>query len=282
MDISDLRVFAAVAQTGGITAAARRLGRVQSNVTTRIKQLEADLGVELFVRTGKRLQLGPRGRTLLRYAEEMLALCDAARAATTTEAPAGRLVVGAMDSAAAVRLPPVLGRLHARHPRVSIELRTGNPGALARSLLAGQIDAAFVVPPLAFDPFDRVLAFRERMAVVAPPGFDMRGIDPDDPPAMLVFEHGCPHRHRLELWYRARGLVPRRIVELGSYHALLGCVVAGMGVALVPESVLGTFPERKRLKVHRLAGESGHAETSLIWRRGDRSPNVAALVEALR
>ena len=61
--------------------------------------------------------------------------------------------------------------------------------------------------------------------------------------AVLVFENGCPHRKRLENWYAKRGEMPERTIELGSYHAMLGCVVAGMGIALLPESVLTTFPE---------------------------------------
>ena len=62
---------------------------------------------------------------------------------------------------------------------------------------------------------------------------------------------------------------------------MLGCVVAGMGIALIPKSVLTTFPESKRLAVHRLPQGENRAETVLIWRKGAGSPNIQALREIL-
>ena len=76
--------------------------------------------------------------------------------------------------------------------------------------------------------------------------------------------------------------MPERTIELGSYHAMLGCVVAGMGIALLPESVLTTFPESKRLTVHRLPRGENRAETVLIWRKGAGSSNIRAMQEVLQ
>jgi DNA-binding transcriptional LysR family regulator len=72
MDLADLRIFNTVVRAGGITRAAERLHRVQSNVTTRIRQLEQDLGVSLFIREGKRLHLTPAGHLLIDYADRLL------------------------------------------------------------------------------------------------------------------------------------------------------------------------------------------------------------------
>lgn len=98
---------------------------------------------------------------------------------------------------------------------------------------------------------------------------------------MVAFEHGCPHRKRLETWYAKHGEMPERIIELGSYHAMLGCVAAGMGIALLPKSVLTTFPESMRLAVHRLPSGDNRSETVLIWRKGAGSPNIQALQQIL-
>ena len=97
----------------------------------------------------------------------------------------------------------------------------------------------------------------------------------------VVFEHGCPLRKRLEDWYASRHEMPERTIELASYHAILGCVVAGMGISLIPNSVLTTFPERKRLSVHPLAKKENCAQTVLIWRKGAGLANVRALPEIL-
>ncbi len=101
------------------------------------------------------------------------------------------------------------------------------------------------------------------------------------PKSVIVFEHGCPHRKRLEAWCEASGELPERVIELGSYHAMLGCVLAGMGAALLPRSVLATFPESKRLQVLPLPRGQNRIATLLIWRKGVRSPKVEALAEIL-
>lgn len=281
MDLSDLRIFTTVVREGGITRAAEKLNRVQSNVTTRIRQLEEDLDVTLFIREGKRLHLAPAGQALLGHAERLLALADEARASVRDPRPRGLFRLGAMESTAAVRLPKALNEYHRRHPEVTLELRTGNPGVLATAILAGELDAALVAEPIADTPFDKVSVFEEEPVIVSAAGQPPVGKGGHFPKTIIAFEHGCPHRKRLEAWYQKRGEMPERTVELGSYHAMLGCVAAGMGIALLPRSVLSTFPESKRLTVHRLPPGENRAETVLIWRKGAGSPNIKALQDIL-
>jgi len=281
MDLSDLRIFTAVVREGSVTGAAKRLNRVQSNVTTRIRQLEDDLDVALFIREGKRLHLAPAGQALLVYADRLLALADEARAAVRDPKPRGVLRLGAMESTAAVRLPAALNEYHRRHPEVALELRTGNPGTLAAAILAGQLDAALVAEPIAEAPFEKIFVFEEEPVIVSAAGQPLVGKKGDFPKTMVAFEHGCPHRKRLETWYAKHGEMPERIIELGSYHAMLGCVAAGMGIALLPKSVLTTFPESRRLAVHHLPSGENRSETVLIWRKGAGSPNIQALQQIL-
>jgi DNA-binding transcriptional LysR family regulator len=282
MDLSDLLIFSTVVHEGSVTRAAERLRRVQSNVTTRIRQLEEDLRVTLFIREGKRLHLAPAGQVLLGYAERLLALADEARGAVHDERPRGTFRLGAMESTAAVRLPGLLSEYHRRHPGVVLELRTGNPVVLGSAILAGELDAALVAEPIADLPFEKTFAFDEELVIVAPANHPPIGRKGNRlPRSVLVFEHGCPHRKRLEDWYASRHEMPERTIELASYHAILGCVVAGMGISLLPKSVLTTFPERKRLSVHPLPKKENCAQTVLIWRKGAGSANVRALAEIL-
>jgi DNA-binding transcriptional LysR family regulator len=104
-----------------------------------------------------------------------------------------------------------------------------------------------------------------------------------EPPRTIVaFEPGCPHRARLEQWYAGKNSLPVQTIEITSYHAMLGCVVVGMGISLVPRSVLATFPERARLSVHELPPGSDCAQTDLIWRKGAMSPKIEALLGLLK
>ena len=281
MDLSDLRIFTTVVREGGVTRAAEKLNRVQSNVTTRIRQLEQDLGVDLFLREGKRLHLAPAGLLLLGYADRLLTLADEARMSIRDPRPRGLFRLGAMESTAAVHLPGHINQYSRLHPDVTLELRIGNPVVLSAAILAGELDAALVSEPIADAPFEKVPAFEEEPVIVSAAGHPPVGKKGCFPATMIAFEHGCPYRKRLENWYARHGEMPERTVELGSYHAMLGCVVAGMGIALLPRSVLTTFPESKRLAVHRLPPGENRSSTVLIWRKGAGSPNIAALREIL-
>ena len=161
MDLSDLRIFLAVVREGGVTRAAERLNRVQSNVTTRIRQLEQDLDATLFIREGKRLRLAPAGQSLLGYAERLLALAEEARSSVHDPKPRGLFRLGSMESTAAIKLPKALNEYVRLYPEVTLELRVGNPFTLGSAILAGQLDAALVAEPIADEPFDRAFAFEE-------------------------------------------------------------------------------------------------------------------------
>lgn len=281
MDLAALRIFRTVVQEGGVTRAAERLHRVQSNITTRIRQLEEELGVALFIREGKRLHLAPAGQVLLDYSERLLSLAEEAQLAVQDSRPRGVLRIGAMESTAAVRLPARLSEYHRRYPDVVLELKTGNPPKLAALVLAGELDVALVTEPVAEASFEKAPAFAEEAVIVSAagrPAVDGNGVAAR---TIIAFEHGCPHRKRLEDWYARRGEMPERTIELGSYHAMLGCVAAGMGIALLPKSVLSTFPERKRLSVEALPAGERWFEIALIWRRGAGSSKIQALCELL-
>ena len=129
MDLSALKIFQSVVEQGGINKAAAKLHRVPSNVTTRIKQLEEQLGTKLFLRVGRQLALSAEGKLLLTYADRLLRLASEAEAALRNGKPQGTLRIGALESTAASRLPPVLSRYHELYPDVRMDLVTGTSGA---------------------------------------------------------------------------------------------------------------------------------------------------------
>src|SRR5512145_1105825 len=168
MELSDLRIFKAVAEQGGITRAAQSLHRVQSNVTTRVKQLEQRLGIRLFNRQGRRLVLSSEGRLLLEYADRLLELSSEAQAALKGHAPHGVLKIGALESTAATRLPPVLARYHRDYPAVRLELITGTSGALADKVVREELDAAFVAEPFPARNLQALHVFSEELVLITP------------------------------------------------------------------------------------------------------------------
>ena len=292
MDLSDLRIFRTVVEAGGVTAAAGRLHRVQSNVTARIRKLEDDLGAALFLRENRRMTLTPQGRILLDYAAQLLSLADRAREALHDTAPRGLLRIGTMESTAAVRLPGPLAAYHRKYPDVTIELETGAPRELIARVLAGSLDVALVAEP--FTPQSYGAATGETARLAQKPVFAEQLVlvsDAAHPPirrpadvrlrTALAFHPGCPHRERLEQWFSQGGVTIERVVELASYHTMLGCAAAGMGVALMPASVLSGFAERRRLREHALPKAFRSAQTRMIWRKEMPQAKVTALGEIL-
>ena len=140
MELSDLHVFRTVVEAGGITRAAEKLNRVQSNVTTRIQQLEEQLGVALFIREGKRLHLSPAGKVLLDYADKLLELAREARDSVHDVKPRGPLRLIAPESTTSVRLPTPLSEYCSRYPEVKLELRTGVGSEITNAVLTGTVD----------------------------------------------------------------------------------------------------------------------------------------------
>jgi DNA-binding transcriptional LysR family regulator len=275
--IQELTIFKAVAECGGITRAAARLHRVQSNVTTRIQQLEERLGRALFHRQKRRLVLSAEGKVLLEYAERLLRLSSEAESALRGGAPSGALRIGALESTAAARLPPVLARYHRAYPHVRLELVTGTSGALVGRVLSGELEAALVAEPFTADGLDSLHVFTEELVLITASAFDPRK-HPHTP--VLAFTTGCSYRRRLEAWLARSGIAPERVMEYGSYHAIVACVAAGSGIAVVPRSVLDLIPG-SQVQRQKLPRDVAVAKTQLVWRAGHGSPALAALKEAL-
>ncbi|MDR5782635.1 LysR substrate-binding domain-containing protein [Caballeronia sp. LZ065] len=286
MDLAALTIFRAVVRENGVTRAALKLNRVQSNVTTRIRQLEETLGTELFVRDGRRLVLTPAGETLLPYAERLLALAEEARHAVSENRPQGRLRLGTMESTAASRLPRVLAAYHRRWPQVTLELATGVTRALIESVRTFEVDAAVMARPIEPDAlgaaqFETVPVFREELTLVTPRGQDPTALAQEPAGLTLVaFERGCAYRSYAMRWYEQQGIRPARVLELASYHAIIACVAAGAGVAVAPRSVLELARLDDDVDVHPL-GELGQVDTLLVWRKGHYSAALDALRDLL-
>ena len=281
MELSDLHIFRTVAREGGIVGAARRLHRVPSNITTRIQQFEASLGVQLFTREHNRLALSQNGERLLVYADRLLRLSDEARSAISGAAPSGLLRLGALESTTASRLPAILAAYHRTYRDVRVELMTGTNDALTAAVLDGRVEAAFVAESPAGKELAHQPVFQERLVIIsATDHVPIRRPADVDGDSIIAFPNGCYYRRVLQRWLGERRLPSVRVLELSSYHAIVACVASGTGIALAPESVLETV---QHAAVTRHAPPKVHSDvvTPLIWRASEQSPALVALRELL-
>src|SRR6476620_6361364 len=163
IDLESLKIFRTVVDEGGVVRAANKLNRVQSNVTTRIRQLEEHLGTRLFRREGRSIRLSAEGHTLLVYADRLLRLADETVSQMRTGKASGVVRLGSLESTAGTRLAPILSRYHARYPDVVVELATGTTGALVTRVMNFDLEAAFISKPFTAPGLQALPAFMEQM-----------------------------------------------------------------------------------------------------------------------
>ena len=272
MELIDLLTFSAVARTGGITRAAEELNTVQSNVTQRVKALEAEIGTALFERHSRGMTLTGAGRRLLPYAQRMAALSrEAMLAARDDGEPKGPLAIGSMETTAAVRLPTLLAAFHRRFPAVRLSLRTATTADLVAAVLDGSLDGAFVAGPIAHAELSDVIAFREELVLVTARRWDslanLRAGTAESGPTALVFRTGCTYRQRLEQVFSEFGWPSAARFELGTLDGMIGCVAAGMGVTLLPRAVVERSELAGHVSIHTLHPSRAHVDTLFVRRR---------------
>jgi DNA-binding transcriptional LysR family regulator len=272
LELTDLLTFSAVARNGGITRAAEELNTVQSNVTQRVKALEAEIGTALFERHSRGMTLTGAGRRLLPYAQRMAALSrEALLAARDDGEPRGPLAIGSMETTAAVRLPALLAEFHRRFPAVRLTLKTATTADLVAAVLDGALDGAFVAGPVEHADLTSTLAFREELVLLSARRFNnlaaLRAGTPESGPTALVFRTGCTYRQRLEQVFSDFGWPSAARFELGTLDGMIGCVAAGMGVTLLPRAVAERSDQRKEINVHTLDTSWARVDTLFIQRR---------------
>lgn len=282
MDLADLHLFKTVAEEGGIVRASRRLHRVPSNLSTRLKQLETSLGAQLFFRDKQRLHLAPAGELLLDYARRLLVLADEARDAVGSGPPRGLLRLGALESSTASRLPPLFVAFHRELPDVRIELITGTNDALLAALIERRIEAAFMAEAPAHAELSHQPLFAEKLTLITALDHALvkRAADVAGD-SVIAFPQGCAYRRVLERWLGAETLASVRVMELGSYHAIVACVAAGAGIAVMPESVLETVGA-SHVARHALPQVLARRVTPLVWRTAQQSPALVHLRKLAR
>lgn len=286
MELHDLNVFVTAARLGSVTRAATTLATVQPNVTARIRLLERELAVQLFHRTHRGITLTAKGKELLPYAQQMLALAQSAKAAMgNVHDIGGTLEIGSLQSTAAARLPQLLKAYAAKHDRVDISIATGTAAELTAKVLECRLDGAFVAGVEDHPELDIVVSFVEELVMVTPASYrSVRDYFKKGPlPKVLVFKVGCHYRQRLERYIAAEGIGGSSQMEFGTIDGIVGCVAAGLGITMLPRSVVERSARQGDVAIHTLPVTYRHTDTQFITRKAQiRSPALDRLIDVIR
>jgi DNA-binding transcriptional LysR family regulator len=282
VEFRHLKMFVAVAESGSFTGAAARIHNVQSNVTMRIKELETELQQQLFVRQKSGVLLTAAGRVFLGYAQRILQLADEGRDALRGSAlPRGALRLGSMETTAAIRLPNILALYHEQYPEVELSLQTGTTAELIKAVENNQLDGAFVRGQQQLKDLHQTNLFHEELVLATHRRFEsLEALSADfSKQPVLVFRTGCFYRSTFESWLHEAGLIAGPTMEFGTLDGILSCVAAGMGMTLLPRSVIEAHGSGHLIRCHQVPTEHSHVTTAFI-RSTDRpvAPALAALI----
>ncbi len=293
IELRQLRYFVAVAEESHFGRAAIRLHMTQPPLSQTIQSLEAALGTALFIRTKRSVALTPAGLALLTEARRILqqasALPGLARRAASGES--GLLSLSFVSTADYSVLPPLLREFRERYPQVRIDLREATTDVQQEDLMQGRIDAGLLIPPLhdkARTELDYLTVLSEPLILAAPQGLKaLRGKSAvslqavADMPLIIFPRRIAPAFHDAIVGcFRDAGLTPHIGQEAIQMQTIVGLVSAGMGIALVPQSVSNL--KRPGVEYKPLSGKTVSVETGLAWRRDNMSPVLRAFLELMR
>ncbi|MDZ5431692.1 LysR substrate-binding domain-containing protein [Pseudomonas fluorescens] len=285
MDVADLKVVDAVARHGSMNKAASELNTVQSNVSARIRSLEDELGVALFQRSAKGVQVTPAGRRILPFAARLSKLLlDASSAARDDGHPKGVLEIGTLETTLALRLPHLIAQFAKAYPEVRPVVRTGTTCSLIQGVIDCKLEGAFVAGPVNHPELHSEEAFREELVLVTSPALhSLDDVADVENLKTVVFRIGCSYRQRLDTLLTSLGVLAPEPLEFGSIEAIIACASAGVGVTLLPRGVVANAAREGLVAVHDLPPELAEVETVFVRRiDGYFSSALASFLHSVR
>ncbi|MBG0850570.1 LysR family transcriptional regulator [Streptomyces spinoverrucosus] len=290
MDLQQMRYVVALAETRNFTRAAERCSVVQSSLSHRIAGLERELGVQLFARSSRRVELTSAGAAFVAGARECLAAADraAADAAAATGVVRGRLAVGVIVTAAAVDVPELLQRYRAQHPQVHVALRSGRSDDLVTAIREGDLDIAFLGLPEGERPsgVESVVLDHDRHVLVVQAGHRLAGasrvtLEEIAGETFVDFAAGTPARAQSDRAFTAAGLVRDVAYEAAVVELMTRLVARGLGIALMPSAYIRPLaaddPELALVPVV----DGPRRVEYLAWSRFNPSPATRAMLGVL-
>lgn len=263
MELSDLKLFQAIAEEGSVSGAAKRLDYVQSNVTARLRRLEDELGVLLFYRRPKGVQITEKGALFRKYADSILQMADESiRILQDHGKPSGSLKIGVVETVTCGNFMNLIASYQSRYEQVSLSLETGNSFELMEKVKNFELDAAFVTGELTNTNFFTDYLLTDEIVLLSG-----RTLDASDliEQKWAISPRGCPFRIKLEQWLKDEGVALKNFIEISSLETILSSVRAGLTSTILPKSVLkGPYVD---LHVYPIPESYQLIETGLIRRK---------------
>jgi DNA-binding transcriptional LysR family regulator len=275
MDIEQIRCFLSVAELQSFSAAARRHFVTQPAVSLRIRALESTVGETLFERGGPGLRLTAAGELFRERCREAVRALDRglSEVGDLKGLKRGRLAVGAIDAAGIYLLPALFRSFHSLHPGIDLVVAVEPSVSLVTGVVGRRLDCAVITLPACRPDLDVVPLGEETLLLVAPPGASSRVAAVFDAFPLIAYPPASVTRGLIDAALAARGITPRTAMEMSHPEAILRMVEAGLGAAVLPETIV----DRATARLTRVKAFAVRRRLGLISRSGE-TPSPAARV----
>lgn len=280
--LENYKIFKAVADTHNISAAAKSLYISQSAVSQSVKLLEESLGVRLFTRSQKGVELTKAGAILYEYASPALSLLESgeARLNETKELATGELVIGASNTLTEAYLLPFLNEFHKKYPKVRVRILNGTSKRVMGFLDTGIVDLAFVTANGKPEKYNSYLCFDTHFVFVAakdyPIDFEKSyTLNELASLPLILLENEAGSRRFLEDYFLKEGIRLEPEIELASYELLISLAKIGLGVAVVTRELSKKSIENEEVRELSVSAEFPTREVRMLS-LANAEPSMAA------
>jgi DNA-binding transcriptional LysR family regulator len=243
LESQDLWIFKHVAELQSVSKAAEKLGYVQPNVSQRIKILEDELGVRLFMRNNRGVTLTEEGNVLLEYTNQIILLMDEAKSLVNPKKWRGYLTIGAPQTISAVRIPQLFSSFLRENKNTDVKIRTNDMQKLQEMLSYGELDGVFINGTNNSSQFETVYSYFEKIVLISPKHNQLE--KQHDLTLIVNSDTNCIYRNKILDFSKENNFHDPTIMEFDSLESILQAVHDGLGISIIPADVANS---RKKIQ----------------------------------
>jgi DNA-binding transcriptional LysR family regulator len=281
MDLRQLEILQAIAETGSFTACGRKLNVSQSAISRQILLLEEELGEPLFLRVGRQVRMTPAAESLVQLGQRVFQDVRETVGTITdrTSALRGTLRLAGGMTVCLYMFPPLLKHLKRVHPQLDVRLTVATAGRSVQEIRAGRVDAGLLTLPVEESDLVTVPVLREELLVVTPPTHPLarrRRILPGDLSGLpfILFETGSATRRVIDAFFLTEKIEPTIVMETENVEIIKAMVKTGLGIGVVPYQAIAREVRAGQFFCSRIEGRELMRETGWVYPRASRVPRV--------
>jgi DNA-binding transcriptional LysR family regulator len=281
MDLRQLEILQAIAETGSFTACGRKLHVSQSAISRQIALLEEELGEPLFLRVGRKVRMTPAAEALVQLGQRVSQdVRDTITAVTDrTRELRGTLRLSGGMTVCLYIFPTLVKQLRRSHPKLEVKMMVATAGRSVEQIRAGHVDAGLLTLPVDEADLVTLPVLREELLLVTMPGHPLakhKKIAPQDLAGepFIAFEAGSGTRRVIDRFFLSENIEPNVVMETENVEIIKAMVKTGLGIGIVPYIAVAREVRARQFFVTRIAGHELFRETGWVYPRANRTPRM--------